>query len=555
MTDPDHTSVRPVPGEMRPWSDLDGPIGPFGGAAALRLLEDVLPRGGRWLIAGPHADAVLTLAQERSESLTVLIRAASDGETTSTRFPTGLDIAIGALDGLSPEDGAFDVVLAADGLDRVLTPDSADLAWPERLDLLRSLANDGATIVVGLGNEFALATLLDARVARDRHGDEEWRPIHSDTERPCSLGQFVDALAERGLTPSSTWTTFGPQAQPGLIASADAAGSARPDRFLANAATAAVRATRSPLLALPDEALSTAARAGALPTVADGFLAIIGGDAASTAHAPTEAYGSTGDESAWTARREGNGADATWLLSDATGAEQRVPGGRTVESELRELAEREDVPGFRAYAQRLGEWTRTLPDHVGPLTLDSLVRDGNTFVDTHVGGPAHEESARDMAVAAAWFRFQDRLLAQHRRHPWPPWVVGSELVGIWSSMAGVATDADSLESARVLADSLAGPTPDIVDARTALADRDEAAKQLFEANGHIFGLERTIGFRDKQLLTREKRIRKLHKDLQKVEKIRNHPAYRTLRKAAKVREPRKFAAAVKKKAGTRLRGR
>ena len=146
-------------------------------------------------------------------------------------------------------------------------------------------------------------------------------------------------------------------------------------------------------------------------------------------------------------------------------------------------------------------------------------------------------------------------MGQHRRHPWPPWVLGDDLVGIWSSMAGVSVAPDRMAVCRSAADVLAGPAPEVVDTRTALADQEEAAKQLFEARGHIAGLERTLGFRDKQLLTREKRIRALHSDLQKMERIRNHPAYKTLKRATAIRDPKKFAAAARKKAAKELRKR
>ncbi|MFW5474982.1 class I SAM-dependent methyltransferase [Knoellia sp. CPCC 206450] len=550
MTDLAPTTVRAVPGEMQPWTDLGPQPGPVRGAAVRAWLEDVLPTGGRWLVVGPHDPELLRGLVTRADSVTALLRSPSDADAVREAVPEGLDLVVGALDGVPETEGPFDVVLATDGLDRVLTPDSEDLSWTERLARVSALAGPDAVLVLGLANEFSLSTVLDARVARDRHGDEEWRPVHSDRRRPCSPAQLVAAVGATGRSVASLWATYGPEARPGLVASVDATDAALADGFVTTMASAASRTTTAPLLALPDEALVSAARAGALSTVADGFLVVCGRTAATTA----TAYGSAGDAS-WTGRLAPSEDGPRWTVTAPGGSATEFVDAPTVESELRDLAEREDVPAFRAYAGRLGQWVGSRGS--GPaLALDRLVRDGEDgFVEVLPRSDEAADVEPPQALAAGWFRFQDRLLHEHRRHPWPPWVLGEDLTAIWSSMSGVTATVEVLESARGFATETAEPRPEIVDVRTARADVEEAVKQLHEAHGHIAGLERTIGFRDKQLLTREEKIRKLHSDLQKVERIRNHPAYQVVRKAAKVRDPRKFAVAVKKRAGKELRKR
>lgn len=556
MTDLAPTTVRAVPGEMQPWTDLGPQPGPVRGAAVRAWLDDVLPTGGRWLVVGPHDAELLRDLTTRADSVTALLRSPSDAEAVVEAVPEGLDLVVGALDGVPGTEGPFDVVLATDGLDRVLTPDSEDLSWTERLARVSALAGPDAVLVLGLANEFSLSAVLDARVARDRHGDEEWRPVHSDRRRPCSPAQLVAAVGATGRSVASLWATFGPEARPGLVASVEATDAALADGFVTTMAGAASRTTTAPLLALPDEALVSAARAGALSTVADGFLVVCGRAAATTA----TAYGSTGDDVAWTGRLAPSEDGPRWTVTAPGATAAEFVDAPTVESELRDLAEREDVPAFRAYAGRLGQWVVSRGS--GPaLALDRLVRDGDGFAEvlprqaTTAGPDGATGVEPAQSLAAGWFRFQDRLLNEHRRHPWPPWVLGDDLTAIWSSMSGVTANPEVLEAARALATETAEPRPEVADVRTARADAEEAAKQLHEARGHIAGLERTIGFRDKQLLTREKKIRKLHSDLQKVERIRNHPAYQVVRKAAKVRDPKKFAVAVKKRAGKELRKR
>ena len=65
-------------------------------------------------------------------------------------------------------------------------------------------------------------------------------------------------------------------------------------------------------------------------------------------------------------------------------------------------------------------------------------------------------------------------------------------------------------------------------------------REVFELKGQIFGLERTLGFRDKALKTRENRIREMRLQVQKANaertKLRNSRAYAAvtlLRKAAR----------------------
>ena len=103
----------------------------------------------------------------------------------------------------------------------------------------------------------------------------------------------------------------------------------------------------------------------------------------------------------------------------------------------------------------------------------------------------------------------------------------------------------------------ASQTPDL---RTALADAERARTESFELAGQIFGLERTLGFRDKALKTRETRIREMRTRVQEVNaertKLRNSRAYsvvKLIRKVAMIRHPRKFAGKVKRGLKRQLR--
>jgi hypothetical protein len=89
---------------------------------------------------------------------------------------------------------------------------------------------------------------------------------------------------------------------------------------------------------------------------------------------------------------------------------------------------------------------------------------------------------------------------------------------------------------------------DTVDVRTALAAAEDAKQELFELKGHVYGLERTLGFRNKAMKTRENRIRELRGQLQRLttahERIRGSRTYavsRVIFHAAQVRKPKTVA--------------
>jgi hypothetical protein len=353
----------------------------------------------------------------------------------------------------------------------------------------------------------------------------------------------------------------------------------------------ALEAADVPLLSPIAQGVDSAARAGLLPAIPTAWLAICGVPAAHAIYAQTGPAVLTADQSAagWrttitsaptadspadssaadraTAGVPASAADrsasATTPVFDATVIPAAVPGGVTVESVLLRLAAAEEVPGFRKLAACLGDWAA---DSRVVLRWDDVVVDGDTFA--HGISPWVTADPTDKAdlLAAAWYRFHERLTGGHRRHPWPPWMVGEDLVSTWMSMSGVelpepvrATSPDTAPTSaahvargKELAAELAGVLETrehaAADVRTALADAEAARRELFELKGHVYGLERTLGFRNKAMKTRENRIRELRIQLQKLttdhERIRGSRTYalsRVVFHAAQVRKPRVVA--------------
>ncbi|GIF25351.1 hypothetical protein BJ973_003630 [Actinoplanes tereljensis] len=505
------TDVQIVRGELQPWTDTH----PTGGPALLALLDDLLPTASNALIAGPHSTEVIELVAARCAAVSVLFRSVTDAQ--ELRAPENVTVITGALDGLS---GEFDVVIAADGLDRVLGADSPALNWPQRAALLTGLAAPDALLVVGVENEFALTGLYDRRPVDERHGDDEWRPLHDDPDRPTSPSQVRDALGADRL-----YASYIAAGEVHTLLDVDAAAATRPGRPGARLAVngLAAAATHTPLLAPVSDGADAAARAGLLAAVAPGWLAVRGAEgAAHTAYADGLLVDFDVDQ---------------WMVNG-----NRVPDTESVETLLFRLAAAEDVPGFRAFAARLGAWAN--PD--GVILLDDLFPDGDDFVRGFSVVDLADETPE--LLAAAYHRLRDRLVRAHRRHPWPPWMTESDdLVATWLGMSGVDATFEVLARGREIADLVAEPAVAEPDLRTLLADAETARVRAKELAGKVFGLERTLRFRDQSLRTREQQIRTVRDDLRG---LRRSPAMRLheiTRKVAKIRDPRKFAGAVKRR--------
>ena len=268
------SGVQVVRGEMQPWTDHTTPR-----PALAALLTDVVPANRRTLILGPHAPQLIESVLAHSADVTILVRSVADAQQLGEDFGPCLQVIAGALDGLQTEP--YDVIIASDGLDRVLGYDSTDLSWTARLAALAALAAPDAVVVLGLENEFSLLNLLDSRPADERHGDDEWRPLHDDPTRPVSVDQLKSALPWA----SEVYADFGSR----TFVRADVAATARPGELPTRLAATALESADAPLLSPAAEGTDTAARAGLLAAIPTGWLAIVG------AQPPHDLYAQTAD--------------------------------------------------------------------------------------------------------------------------------------------------------------------------------------------------------------------------------------------------------------------
>lgn len=550
---PTQTANKPSPeprGEMQPWSDLTG--GSFGAGGP--ILTDlaialVTSRPGNVALVGPHSLDLVRAVADIASQTTVFIRGVDDAALVAETCPT-VRLVVGAIDSFGAE-GPFDLVLALDGLDRTVSYDSAERSFAQSLRSLAALrAEDG---VVALAHPHSLSPLsvLDARMPVDRYGDDEFWPIHDDPTRPADLSGLTDALKTAGLSPASQHLIFGTPAAPHAVVEAEAL-SALPDDHVQRLATKSAVLDRRPLLANPEEFIGHLLQAGQRALIAEGSLVVVG-----EASVPQVVDG-VADLVVTADLAEDQGrlvlqvgaarrSDAQWPDAQATPATERdtaqpsetlryvhsapprqnevpaitvdstqvaghLPTGTSLEQAFLGAAAAVDLPAFRELASRVGNLLRELPvADRRVVVFDDLILDGASLTPALGGLSWTTTVGVDEALTVAYWRLHDALIDRHRRHPWPRHVVGAPLVQMWVEMSGGS--APDPTKARELADQLAALTRPqaaaVPDVRTALADAQEAMRTVGVAQGQIFGLERTIGFRDKQLQSREQVIRGL----------------------------------------------
>jgi hypothetical protein len=526
------------------------------------LLDDVLCPSSTVLVIGPHGLDIVEFVAAKCAQITVLVRSVSDAAMLTEQMTGGnVHVIAGALDGLGAGAGTFDAVVAADGLDRVLGTDSAELSWRQRLSKSATPVKPDGVLVVGLENEFSLMGLFDSRPTKDRHGDDEWRPLRDDPDRPVSATQLRDELARIGFESPQAYAAFPFHGAAHVLLDVDVLDSTRPGRLPARLAVQAMQRSAGdvPLLAPIADAVDAATRAGLLGAVAPRWLAVWGAHGrALYAQVPRSDVVITADvedggTGPWRVRVLGESAgprSEAAVIASSVVIPAVVPDSESVHTMLLRLAAAEDVPGFRALAARLGEWARA---HHAVAGVQPVIHWDDTCIDgqgfTRGVAPwvtTSPEAARDL-LAAAWHRFHHDLVRGHHRHPWPPWMVGNDLVATWLSMSGEEASIAALERGRQIADALSAATGDTsgdadgIDLQTALADAAAAQTEAFELAGHIAGLERTLAYRDKQLRVREQRIRRLRKEVRNVEADPAVKLAHRLRKFAAIRHPRRAA--------------
>jgi hypothetical protein len=276
----DVTRSNLIGGEMLNWSDLHpGDARPAAaGPAATALLAATLQPGDSVLIAGPHAADLITAVAAQVTAVDLLVRSAPDAEELAELLANAKgQVFCGSVDRFPRDEksGGYDVVVALDGIDRLVGPDTARFSWAEAVGRLVGQLAPGGRLLLGAENSFGFQRLVQPDIAAALPRDEDWGRDVAD-RAPAGLKPLAGGLEQAGVRVERTYAVF-----PSLV-QADAALSAV-DGFAGIVAARAVAARNDgPVLMDPYRVVLDAVDAGLGMELAPAWYFVIGADTPDT---------------------------------------------------------------------------------------------------------------------------------------------------------------------------------------------------------------------------------------------------------------------------------
>lgn len=413
----DVTRSNLIGGEMLNWSDLHPADArpAAAGAAAAALLAAVLQPTDSVLIAGPHAAELVLATAAQVTSTDLLVRSALDAEELAEQLQdTKGEIFCGSLDhfpagphtpqtglgrraarnggvilpgpaGGPPQTGlggGYDVIVALDGLGRMVGPDTAELPWDEALRRLTSRLRPGGRLLLGAENAFGFQRLIQPDITAALPRDEDWGRALTD-QPPAGLKPLLNSLTETG--PVQVLAVF-----PSLVQAEVAVGSV--DGFAGVVAARAVAScNQGPVLTDPYRLVLDAADAGLALELAPAWYFVMGTEAPTTLPAGVVPSGE----------------------------------GMLLEEQLLAALKFDDQAALR----------RAIPAYVAWLAAggagspDNVIVDGTSY--RLFGEPQNLDVVEHLA------RFAKRALESGARQPWPAAADPHALTARLAAMAGI----------------------------------------------------------------------------------------------------------------------
>jgi hypothetical protein len=457
---PPVSNLRRVGDEMFSWTDNDparGPERPTG--ALLRHLAGQFAGSGRSvLIAGPHADDLVAALADGGAKVSWLLRSLGDAQNAARAHPT-ITVLAGALVRLDP-DQRFDLVLAADGVDRLNSTEGDQMSAGELLDRLAGAVRPGGVLLLVHDNHLGVHHTVRLDPGAREADDSAWYPVDDhDPHRPASAEQLTDRLTAVGLTVDVSYAAFPePSAPtilvgPGLLGNVDSPLRSRLGTALAQVFAAGFRGRA--VLSDPRRLVYRALRAGAENTIAPSWLVI--------ARAPDESATPTiqgqellvGDMRgtfAYAVRATDDGEIRTVVLDPLAEpiereglrriAEPTTPAvdGFVLEERLRHLCATADLTELRSELGRYESWlvAQAVDGALsGPAALAGLADvfvtpSGPTLLPTR-WEPIEPVPLETALVRALW-EFAVQLITSAQPHPWP---ISSSAVDLTATMLGM----------------------------------------------------------------------------------------------------------------------
>ena len=463
-------NLQLIGGEMLVWTDNEPAEGRLavGGGAVEELLRGLVRPGGRALIAGPHDRRLIELLDTASMQLTCVVRAYPDAAELAEAFPR-MQVLCGSIAKIEVEE-PFDLVLALDGAERLVSAEGVAMSWRDTVGVLRRAVHVGGTLVFGQENLLGVHRLVRMSPWYGEHSSADWTPVGEyDETRPNSPADLNAKLGELGLEVHQRYLGFATPAEPTVLFTDDLATDPDLNQFLRVAVSAACGAQFAgvPVLSDPRALATSALRAGAGATVAPVWVVVAGNNA--VPRTGSRVLVSEPSTDPWPIRYEVTRQDGTWsrrVLGDARTTSRDMlrrdpaalagplPAGQLLEECLVDLCLRRDLPELARLLTRYAGWLADGADQDGQLRDAMLYA---TTGDVLVGGDGFDlwdrtwfttsQAPVGVALARSLRVFTVKLITGGYSHPWPTTADADSLTVILSGLAGHPLERPELTAA------------------------------------------------------------------------------------------------------------
>ncbi|MFI5732491.1 hypothetical protein ACIA49_20385 [Kribbella sp. NPDC051587] len=461
-----------VGGEMLNWSDLHPADSrpAAGGSAAVSLLAAALKPGDTVLVAGPHATSLYVDVAAQAESIDILVRSAPDAEELAESLTHAkTQVYCGSLDRFETDETyeTYDLIVALDGLERMVGPDTASLPWSAALAKLLARLTPGGRLLLGATNSFSVNKLIQPDITAALPRDEDWGRSVADAP-PAGLGPLKAALRAAGLGIAGEPEKPGPRPLDPTAVHANDADNPRGD------GTAA-----APLARI----------CGVYPSLVEAEVAVGNGGQVVAAEAARVVAARNGGPTLMDPYRVVMDAAAAGLLVElapawyvAVGVEAPVDStsGELVEERLLAALRADDQTALRREIVAYVEWLRTAPETGSP---DHVIVEGTSY---RLFGEGEQGT-----IEGHLNRFARRALESGSRQPWPAGGDAQQLTARLASMVGITvTPAATPEVIRPL-----GSAEQLATVARLADELAHASARALLFQGTINGIRKSVPYR------------------------------------------------------------
>lgn len=561
---------RLIGGDMLAWSDLNR----LTASSAVGFLVARLARrtgAGRVLLAGPRAAALLDAVPPELD-VDLLVRGLPDARTLSShaRERTALHVYCGGLDRFQPGQ-AYDLVVALDGPEVLLTPDSPGMSHAATARYLTERVAPGGAVILSFANELGLDSVFRLELHSVYDDDSQWfRGAPGFDSRRLFARELNGVLDGAGIEVERRYCVFPSSERLSLLVADEATA----DPTVSSGIEASIARIEgehfctTPSLVDPYALARRVLDAGLSADLAPVWL-VVGrvGRAQDAAQPPTELpavlSGEDGDTPGWTAVMTLDHRDGGWerqvrsaggrsemserrVARDLSAIGDQLAVGELLESALRSACAGGNLARIRELVQTYAAWLGSADQWDATTSRRRFFAVPSNVVLSSNGTPSLfdpswswlEELSTELLLLRGLRDFARRMLRSGAEHPWQPDISPDQLTQTLSAMADVtwtpqlsaeiaAREAelevvvhggDAIRESAVLSTNIdsgasqftATPGPSR-GYRETLAATGRMSQALHERADQVTWLEATLRHRDKRVGSLEHQLAKVQR--------------------------------------------